>query len=411
MPQRLLFWRKLFTFMTWLSFRRNSSASGVVTTTATTINASTVALRLECALWSFLAGDALASPTHWYYGGYVQIDRDYPGGVRDYTKPVERLAGSILNKSNLQGGGRSSSASSLKQNLPSIIGEVINHGKQNLWSPDKSIHYHATLQAGENTLEVQLARILMKSIVQMGGVFDEDHFRQAYIDFMTTPGSHNDTYASTCHRMFFANLVHHKLPPKECPDNDYHNVDTIDGLVLPSIVSLAAAARGTFSVREVQDQAAACAAVTRKSVPLQRAARSWSSLLHNLLLDDGSTSVEEIVEQAAHKGGVRLTRGRDHITACYLDSAYPALLNGVVLYSDETVWNALLANANVGGENVHRGSCLGAALGARHESLDALGSDRLITGLIPQSELSQEIRSFVAAVMVSTNECAAGSES
>ena len=60
--------------------------------------------------------------------------------------------------------------------------------------------------------------------------------RERYIKLMTTPGSHNDTYAGTCHRMFFANRENGK-PLDECPDNDHHNVDTIDGLVnLPPVV-------------------------------------------------------------------------------------------------------------------------------------------------------------------------------
>lgn len=153
---------------------------------------------------------------------------EYGHLITDYTKPNTKLPGSILNKSNLNGGGRSlGTTTSSSQSQPTIIGDVINHGKQDLWSPHKSIHYHATLQKGENTLEVQIARVLMKSITDNQGKFDANHFRKAYIDFMTTPGSHNDTYASTCHRMFFANLVHRKLPPEQCPDNDFHNVDTV----------------------------------------------------------------------------------------------------------------------------------------------------------------------------------------
>lgn len=175
---------------------------------------------------SFLAGDALASPTHWYYGGRKQVINDYGHEITGYTKPNMELAGSILNKSDLNGGGRSGGSGSNDSRAVTIIGDVINHGKKDLWSPTKSIHYHATLQAGENTLEVSIARVLMKSIVVNGGTFDADHFRNAYVDFMTTPGSHNDVYASTCHRMFFANMVFRKLPPKDCPDNDSHNVDT-----------------------------------------------------------------------------------------------------------------------------------------------------------------------------------------
>ena len=52
-----------------------------------------------------------------------------------------------------------------------------------------------------------------------------------YMKFMQTPGTHNDTYAATAHRMFFKNLKEGKQP-SECPDNDGHNVDAIDALTI-----------------------------------------------------------------------------------------------------------------------------------------------------------------------------------
>ena len=48
---------------------------------------------------------------------------------------------------------------------------------------------------------------------------------------MTTPGTHNDTYAGTCHRTFFSNMVA-GLPLDECPDKDVHHVNAIDLLML-----------------------------------------------------------------------------------------------------------------------------------------------------------------------------------
>lgn len=48
---------------------------------------------------------------------------------------------------------------------------------------------------------------------------------------MTTPGSHNDVYAGTCHRMFFSNYVSGK-DPKKCADNDGHNVRWVVGYVV-----------------------------------------------------------------------------------------------------------------------------------------------------------------------------------
>jgi ADP-ribosyl-[dinitrogen reductase] hydrolase len=47
----------------------------------------------------------------------------------------------------------------------------------------------------------------------------------------TTAGSHNDTYASTAHRMFFANWAA-GVRPEECADNDEHNTDAMDALTL-----------------------------------------------------------------------------------------------------------------------------------------------------------------------------------
>eukprot|EP00617_Octactis_speculum_P013778 CAMPEP_0185747148 /NCGR_PEP_ID=MMETSP1174-20130828/5791_1 /TAXON_ID=35687 /ORGANISM="Dictyocha speculum, Strain CCMP1381" /LENGTH=208 /DNA_ID=CAMNT_0028422199 /DNA_START=21 /DNA_END=643 /DNA_ORIENTATION=+ len=197
--------------------------------------------RVRGALWGLFAGDALAMPSHWYYGGKRQVQQDYGrSGITGYVKPVERLPGSIMSKSNTDGAGRGS----FNAGRPSIIGDYINHGKKKYWAPNQSYHYHATLKAGENTLEAQLVRVLMRSVVRSGGSFEPSAFREDYVEFMTREGSHNDTYASTCHRMFFANMIHGGLNPEECPDNDRHNVDTIDGLVLPTVSILAAALRG-----------------------------------------------------------------------------------------------------------------------------------------------------------------------
>ena len=356
-----------------------------------------------------MSGDALAAPTHWYYGGARQIQADYGGHLlTDYTKPVYELPGSILNKSNLNGGGRSTTMNSWSSSSggsgTSIIGDVINHGKQDLWSPSKSIHYHATLQAGEPTLEVQLARVLMKSIVATHGKFDDDHFRNAYIDFMTTSGSHNDTYASTCHRMFFANLILNKLPPNQCPDNDKHNVDTMDGLVLPTIAALSMAADRSATPEQIAQASASCAAVTRKSKVLEQVAGVWSQLVASSMRDNDDATVVSTLHSVSKQLIRRLphinTRGDDEMSACYLEQSLPPLIDMVAKYLPRApthVWDVLLTNANVGGENVHRGSVLGAILGAR-AGVDQL-PEHMKTGLYPYQELNDEINAFVTAVV------------
>jgi ADP-ribosyl-[dinitrogen reductase] hydrolase len=348
------------------------------------------------------------------------VQSDYGQLLDDYTKPRYELAGSILNKSNLNGGGRSANSWSVFGNgesteITSVIGDVINHGKQDLWSPRKSIHYHATLQAGEPTLEVQLARVLMKSIIATNGKFDDDHFREAYMEFMMTPGSHNDTYASTCHRMFFANLILHKLPPKDCPDNDKHNVDAMDGLVLPTIVALATAADRSATPQQIADASCSCAAVTRKSKVLEQVSGVWGQLVASSIRDHDDATMEatlNAVSKQLIRRRPRITNGQEEMTACYLEQSLPPLVDMVAKYTQPAnnskvlVWDALLANANVGGENVHRGSVLGAILGAR-AGVDQLPK-RLKRGLYPYRELEQEINDFVKAVVPNNDSIAQG---
>lgn len=61
------------------------------------------------------------------------------------------------------------------------------------------------------------------------------------------------------------------------------------------------------------------------------------------------------------------------------------------------IWDALLNNANTGGENVHRAAVLGVILGARvgDENLP----EQLKDGLYDKVALEHEINAFVNAVM------------
>jgi ADP-ribosyl-[dinitrogen reductase] hydrolase len=218
---------------------------------------------------------------------------------------------------------------------------------------------------------------------------------------------------------------------KDCPDNDGHNVDTIDGLVLPTIAALAVASRGSTStsiadlMQRAAQAAAATASVTRRSNILENAAAAWgrtvaASLLAPLPSPSSSSSsgqdstntntMEAVLRDTGQAIGMRrapVTTGADQMTACYLDSAMPALLDSVAKYIPDgkkagppvSVWNALLNNANAGGENVHRGSCLGAVLGARAGMEGLSDTPELVAGLHDREALAQEIDDFVSAVM------------
>lgn len=134
--------------------------------------------RVAGALWGLYIADALASPTHWFYGGASQVKRSYGGGISGYVKPNFECEGSIMNKSDTGGAGRG-------KYQGDIIGSIINHGKKHYWQPGRSIHYHCTLDAGENTLEATLVRVLVRCIAANGGKFDAELFRTEYVKFMT----------------------------------------------------------------------------------------------------------------------------------------------------------------------------------------------------------------------------------
>ena len=150
--------------------------------------------RLRGMLWGMFVGDVLAMPVHWYYD-VAALQRDF-GTVLDYQVLREHHPSSIMSLANTGAAGRGSQEGE-------VVGRVILHGKKHLWGQPNR-HYHAGLQAGDNTLNLLCVRVLLRTM-NTTGRYDSGGFLLAYIAFMTTPDSHNDTYAESYHRDFFAN--------------------------------------------------------------------------------------------------------------------------------------------------------------------------------------------------------------
>eukprot|EP00747_Dinoflagellata_sp_TGD_P028751 gnl/TRDRNA2_/TRDRNA2_133457_c0_seq2.p1 gnl/TRDRNA2_/TRDRNA2_133457_c0~~gnl/TRDRNA2_/TRDRNA2_133457_c0_seq2.p1 ORF type:complete len:434 (+),score=47.50 gnl/TRDRNA2_/TRDRNA2_133457_c0_seq2:148-1302(+) len=329
--------------------------------------------------------DAMASPTHWFYGGRNQVRMTYGGDITEYRKPVELLRGSIMSLSNTGGAGRGS-------NDGDIIGSIINHGKKQYWERGAGYHYHCTLDAGENTLEGQMARLSMRSMTKGG--FDRVRMQEEYVDFMTKPHSHNDAYASTYHRMFFANRQR-GLELSQCPDNDKHNVDAIDGLVMPIPVLL-----GTINddISKSVETAQASVAVTRRSTRVEAYVEQLAQMLRQVINGEKLHFVAKQAHQRLY-GRPVLTWGSDPVVACYIDDNFASLLLLAAKYLDFR--EIILANANSGGENVHRGLVLGALAGAE---VGASGiPEDLKKGLKDYEEIKEEIDAFLAS-RVSTSD-------
>lgn len=206
-----------------------------------------------------------------------------------------------MSKSSTGGGGRGSYAGD-------VIGKLIFHGKKKFWAPGADYHYHQSMAAGDNTLEGLLTRRILSSIAEQKGVFNAEAIRQDYIKFMQTPGSHNDTYCGTCHRMFFANLASN-VDPKDCPDNDGHNVDAVDSIVTTVPIALL-----TADDEQCMNEVAATVAITRKSALSTQYAQIYAKLLRNVVVQgrDLRTSLEETAKTLR----VRLpAAGDDPVTA------------------------------------------------------------------------------------------------
>jgi len=348
--------------------------------------------RLRGCLWGIYIGDSLSMPVHWYYDT-ARLHADF-GDITDYQAPKARHPGSIMALSNTGGHGRGGQAGR-------IIGDVINHGKHEFWGKP-AVHYHQGMLAGENTLNALCARVVTRDVAAHGG-YDWRSFLSAYVTFMTTPGSHNDTYAESFHRDFFANWAK-GVPPEQCSKGtEGHNTAQIGGFVMLPPVILSQCGRGVEAARD------ACIrhlSLTHESRKLASYANLYSDMLYRIVNDQAdlrdtlrgvaSGHLRLDLDQLAAAGYtdqrvVHSTFG----SACYIDDSFPSMLYLAFKYAD-SFEKGVLANTNVGGENCHRGSALGALLGA------AAGEsgipDRLKDGLHDSAGIRSEIDAYVTAL-------------
>jgi len=283
-------------------------------------------------------------PVHWYYDRGA-LARDY-GRVTDLVAPKHPHADSIL--------WRSSYAA------PNAKGEIL-HEQGQYWGR-KGVHYHRFLAAGENTLNMQLALELLASLRAAGGYDRADYLRR-YVEFMTTPGRHRDTYVEECHRNFFTRYAR-GTKPEDCGSEDIH----IGGLAHVPVLA----------VWYADDEAAALAAVrehvrvTHRGELVETAARDLTRMLVAVL--QGANLRESIetfgngwvgrkkLEAWARRPDEEVV-GAVLSPACYLADSFPASLYLAWKYADD-LEAALVANTNLGGDNCHRGIVVGALVGA-----------------------------------------------
>ena len=303
--------------------------------------------RIDASSQAFLGSliaDAVAMPVHWYYDRQA-LARDY-GQIDGYCAPRNPHADSILWRS-------SYTAASSKTD--------ILHEQAQYWG-QRGIHYHQFLAAGENTLNQQLA-LELYDLSRRDRDYDPERWLDRYMAFMLAPGRHRDTYVEEYHRHFFANLAAERKPIN-CGVRDVH----IGGLVpVPALVAafgprhhdLRRIVRLHVSLTHRDDEVLDAADVLTKL--LIRVCQGEDLRTAILEHSNGWISAAKIRDWDRHPDDVVV--GQLLSSACYIPDAFPAALFLAWRYAGDFA-AGVCANAQVGGDNCHRGTVVGSLVGA-----------------------------------------------
>lgn len=318
------------------------------------------------ALRSLFIGDTLAMPVHWYYR-VSDILRDFPGGVTELRDAPERHPGAIMSLHSTKRGGRRTAGGEPEREL---IGDVILRGRRSGWERPGT-HYHHGMKAGENTLNAHCARWLIEDLATHGD-YDSDRWLDIYVAKMTAdPPCHPDTYAESYHRGFFANWID-GAAPRACA------ATTHDTASIGSLVTLGPLALHLLQRRSCSEAQALCrqhAAFTHPGSEVAQVVDAFVELVDHLRR--GDRAPERFIEASAAVPGGSIQRlvgkplpvqqviGAIFSPACYLDGSWPAVCWLAATRGDD-LREALIANTNAGGDNVHRGAVLGFLLGLRN---------------------------------------------
>lgn len=344
------------------------------------------------------AADSMSMPVHWYYD-ISDIKRDFGGWISGLTSPRDTHPSSILSLSNTAGSGRTAWSSEAKR--PDVVGSVILHDKLDLWKSSKgSVHYHQGLQSGDNTLNILCSLRAAQALVS-GHFLDVSQpdaratVLSDYVQFLTTPASHNDTYAESCHRSFFSDwqdsrptsprqvLAFAEKRSRQKLSSTFADsqLDAIGCLpvILPFVL---------LSATTNDDQAVSAAVefvkLTHPHPKVPEYVTIYSRALHAVL---GGASIRQQAEHALRRldswdtcqsysrkaarfpvySEERLRVHQSAVNylglACYTKGALSSMFYLAYEFHDDPK-GGILANTNCGGENCNRGAALGALLGA-----------------------------------------------
>ena len=234
---------------------------------------------------------------------------------------------------------------------------------------------------------------------------------------MTTPGSHNDAFASSHHRHFWGNYAG-GLPADQCAESSEKVHDASDAFTFPIPVFISGIEADNLNFDEVKKQALSVNGLFRKSPSLDTWIEHFLVLLDQVLTREKplreavleaakkiSFDVETSVQLANEKAGdiedfskYLGGDGTDPMAPCPPEKNFPALLHFVLRYPDPV--QALLASANAGGDNVPRNAALGALFGAEFGL--SVFPESLRKGLYHGNEIEKEISDLLGETSSTT---------
>jgi len=404
--------------------------------------------RLKNALWGAFIADAMAMPVHWYYRRKY-INEGFEGGITKYEDaphphPESFMVGNNyhpnITKAKELGRPYDIAHEHIRfynTNYNDLdIKLSVHAGEHKNAMPDKDerYHYHHNLKAGENTLGANLIRVLMRSIIKEGK-YTQEVFIEDFITYMTTPGLNKDPYTEIYIRAWFENFSN-GVPPHACAQEQRNvwSIGSNGGIIRPLVLALAS--KSTFQalgvalqhqqithrsdnvssalcvlvplLRELLDNQEPISTLKKFASQVMTTKISGSELSKAYADHNGPGNIpkEEMwnihtafSEQNLDLDALMKEHTEDEIlgsvftTGCYPEQSLPVLM--YLLYKNKFDFKAsILANANAGGDCVHRGIILGLLAGAANDDIP----HELQKGLAEYATIKQEIEDFVTII-------------
>lgn len=390
--------------------------------------------QIENALWGAFVADALAMPVHWFYSK-ERIREQFPEGIDSFKAPPHPHPDSFMvgmsyhpDVDHANEIGRPydilhDSARFYRTPYSRFEFDVSDreaaHGNATPETTDR-FHYHHGLQAGDNTLGASLLRVLMRSVIARGG-YSQDGFLQDFVDWMTRPQNHADPYTEIYIRRWFENYSR-GVAPENCADHQRRNwsIGSLGGMIRPLALALLnwnnpmLASGMALTHQQLTHRSETVSGALALMVPallglinghpLDRALKHLCGTIHSAAISENSLfkkyrehegpgNIPDADMWQLHMTFREQALAEDsdperYASACYVEHGVPLLLS-LAQQQGQDAGACLKANAEAGGDSVHRGMVLGLLLGAAQPI-----PPELRDGLSDASEIETEITEF-----------------